>query len=301
MKYRILQSFLAATMLGMALSAAAQTTYPITSRSGTTTVTGVYRPLDLDLQLDSGLFFYDQNDVTNQSFSLTAQMSGNYTSTYGASGNAGLWTLNLGFNTFNNTNYIRNGSVGSYTSSPILDSNVFDQDNGSNTIELRLTAADRPVGTLVYQSGLTVASGTLPANDTPAAGDMFLLYAHNAGKVLSVDVEGSIANPTNFYLELAQSLFHLGPYVQVDQISVGIGNIDVLRDRYALDDGSLTGATRVNADCNPQGRPGCGSVPERNFFASSVQDDTLRVPEPASALLVGVALLGLAAVRRRRA
>lgn len=299
MNFRTVQTILAATLLGLAFGAAAQTsTYPLTSRSGTTTVTGVYRPLNLDLQIDSGSFFYDQSDPNNRSFALTAQMSGNFTSTYGASGDAGLWTLNLGFNAFNNGNYIRTGTPGNYTSSPILDGNVFDQDNGSSTIELRLTAADRPIGTLVYQSGLMATTGTVPSYDTPAAGDMFLLYAHNSGKVLSVDVEGTITNPTNFYLTLAQSLLHLGPYVEVGE------------NLYALDDGALSvldseGNTvirpdRVNDDCTPQGRPGCGSVPERSFFASSVANDILRVPEPASALLVGLGLLGLAAVRRRR-
>lgn len=284
MKCRTLKTMLAATMLASALSAAAQTSYPITSRSGTTTVTGVYRPLDLQLQYDSislanSEFFYVPSAVPGQTFALTSQLTGTFSSSYGLSGSAGNWTLNLGFNTFNTSNTI----VGS---GAILDTNVEDSNNGVDTIKLRITAADRPVGTLVYNGGLTPTSGTLPAGDTPESGDMFLLYAHNAGDVFRVTVD-NIANPTNFYLALAQELLHVGPYINVGS------------NEYALDDGGISGRpTRLNEDCE-KGTGRCGSVPVNGFFVSSVAGATF-IPEPGSLALVGLGLVAVAWGRRNQ-
>lgn len=290
---RTLKTILAATLLGAALGAAAQTSsYPITSRSGSTTVTGVYRPLDLHLGFDSisianSELFYAPSASPGQTLALTSQLTGTFTSSYGAAGTAGSWTLNLGFNSFNLANAIRTSAT---TSVPILDSNVTDQNNGVDTITMRMTAADRPVGTLVYNGGLSPTVGALPVDgsDTPAVGDMFLLYAHNAGEVFRVTVD-DIANPTTFYLALAQELLHLGPYVNVGT------------NLYALDDGSLAGGSsvsRVNEDCL-RGTGRCGSVPVNGFFASSVAGATY-IPEPGSLALVGLGLVAAAWGRRVR-
>ena len=183
------------------------------------------------------------------------------------------------------------GTSGSYIYTPILapilNSNITDSDDGDKNINLRITGNDRPVGSLVYNSGLMVTGGVLPAQDTPNTGDLFLLYAKNSGNVFEVAVD-NLWSPSNFYLALAQNLFHLGPYVSVGE------NI------YALDDGTVTGATRVNEDCD-SGKKVCGSVPSNQFFASSVVGDTVRnVPEPASLILVGLGLVGIALVRRRQ-
>lgn len=282
MYFREIFAALAAVVLFSAMVDTAQA-YPIAARSGTTTVTGVYRPLNLDLALIDGSdskFFFNPSDSTHKSFAFTGQLGGTFTSSYGASGTAGSWTLNLGFNTFNQNNYLAGTS-----NTPLLEDTLVDQLAGPNTIELKITANVRAVGTLVYNSGLSANIGTLPAGDTPRDGDMFLLYAHNSGVIATVTVaDFDVSGPNSFELMLAQNLLQVGPYVAMSN--------DI--HQYTLDTGNGQDlVSRVNTDCSPA--TNC-SLPQSGLRMSSAAF----VPEPASLVLVGVGLVALGLGRRRQ-
>jgi len=167
--------------------------YPSTARSATTTVTGDYRPLNLDLTLVDGTdaLYYD---FTNLSFEVV--LSGTFTGDgYPVSGQAGTWGLR-----FDNTS----------------DEGVTSNNDG-NQIYLFAAADGLQVGTLTYLGGGDFPIADHP-EDTPKVGDVFRLFA-SAGAVLTVNCD-NILTCNNFDLT-SQVVQHIGPYTTKAQILDG--------------------------------------------------------------------------------
>jgi len=257
--------------------------YPSTARSGTSTVTGTYRPLDLDLTLVDGtdaLHYLDTGGILSFQVDLTGTFSTPVGNSYSASGNAGNWRLLL---------------------SETFDAGVTSNSDG-NVIYM-FSAGDglqHQVGTLTYLGGLSVDTGSLPVDgsDTPQIGDFFELFTTRVETftttVLQVNCD-NILTCNSFDLALQQDLAHIGPYI-FDGV-----------ESYVLDDGTaqvyvggvlVTRETsRVNEDCEDDGGYApCGSV---TLTASSVTASS--VPEPATLALLGLGLAGLGLSRRTRA
>jgi len=207
--------------------------YPSTARSGTSTVTGTYRPLDLNLDtLVDGTNALDYTPSAGP-FSFQVDLTGTFTGVgYSASGNAGTWRLVL---------------------SEAFDTEITSNNDG-NVIYMSSTAPGLQVGTLTYLGGLIVNSGALPVDgsDTPLAGDFFELFTTAVGNVLQVNCD-NIATCNNFDLTGLQDLQHIGPYVNVTGAGIQL-------------DGE-----RLNEQCGTADDPvPCGLV--RGLTASSVPE-----------------------------
>ncbi|MEO7940624.1 MAG: hypothetical protein ABIR55_18530, partial [Burkholderiaceae bacterium] len=170
--------------------------YPITARVGTTTVTGIYRPLDLNLTLQDGTDALYYNSV-NGDFRFSAIYSGTYTGVgYIASGSAGNWQLVFG-----------NYSVPTFPSY----ANDVANNNTTDTITLSATAASGAVGRLTYLGG---GGYGVPVNDTPVLNDYFEFYQTLGGAFLKVTCNDLIADCNDFDVDLLPGLQMLGPYAQ---------------------------------------------------------------------------------------
>lgn len=220
---RILNLIVAATI--SILFAETVLAYPTTARKGTTTVTGTYRPITLDLSLTSGTLQYSEDPLASVLFE--ASYGGTYTGEgYAASGDAGTWTLSL-FAGAGEAGLILEEADGAFLASAFFAGQYF--------------------GFLTYEGGLVQQSGTLPEEDTPQPGDFFELYTSIEGNVFIITAD-DITTGENFELTFLQEIQHLGPYITVEFEGEGTGTeLDI---------------ARTNQQCLPENSSPtpCGSV-----------------------------------------
>lgn len=269
--------------------------YPTTARSGTSTVTGVYRPLVLDLDVvqtvptniaECTIGYGDYGPVLGacKSELYVSAGEGTYvdvalylTGTYRTvgdsvpadsaplSGNAGYWAYEF-------TYYGQDG-LSAYSNDSTYGVDLVAGDGYGG-------AYSTPLGTLTYLGGGSFDG--VPYADTPQTAtetrgsDWFQYYttvAQRALRIMSEDPSGS-----DFTLSFEQDIKHLGPFGSP---------LDVGRTNTACFDG---GSPVLDGNGIPTNAIPCGSV---TLAASAV-------PEPASLALIGLGLLSLAFSRDRK-
>lgn len=313
-----LAGFAAIVLSGlMALPAAAYTT---TTRSGTTTFTGTYRPVDFELAV---LPDYQRSGETN-TLEWTPVLGSLFTVSL-TMFLGGSWDA-AGFDATENAHYSANGDDAGVWR---LQLNLLGLLDGNN---MTAFAVDNlPVGTLdlvdISGADYPVDPKILPNSDRPLEGDRFVLYTRlgcepnvpllfgaNLCNVMTLSLDNPFANDTDFTAELFESLTHVGPFVPCtggptwnDRYSCNYYALSTLG--YALDyrlDGGIDGESGRTSyvdgrECRP-GSPACsadgrGLSPTREFASSRLAAPPSSVPEPSTLALMA---LGLAAIGFRR-
>ena len=192
----VLSAFAGLILSAVLVHTAAAIAFPATATASRTTVTGVYNPLNLDLELSNGVDALNYSSVTGSpSFlSFQADYTGTFTGVgYIASGTAGTWRVLL------STSFAGTSSG--------VDGPIFMFSN----------AADIQVVTFTYLGGLaTFSDGILPLRDTPVKGDVFKIYSTTNGVVMAVDCGGPVGDNSGcheFDLVLGQPLRLDGPFI----------------------------------------------------------------------------------------
>lgn len=272
----------AATMLLGATLAGNALAYPYTARSGTSTVTGTYRPLTLDLNLIESwspceeCWTYRSRVLNSEGVAVTAVFTGTYTTTGDSildggspiSGDAGYWYYEYYYEGSTDFSVVGNASAYGF------DIIAGDGYGGAFSAEF---------GTLTYLGGGSFAG--VPYEDTPQTAsdtrgdDWFQYYTTLASRVLRVNSDQE--DGSDFTLSFEQNIKHLGPFGSP---------LDPARTNTACFTGG-TPSTTLDVNGNPVNAIPCGTA---TLTAAAAV-----VPEPTSMALVGLGLGALAIGLRR--